>query len=1008
MGKQTCRFAICAVVVLGTVRLSGQETFQKNDVKDERSEAYAFLNATIHVDAEMTISTGTMLIRDGKIEAVGENVDVPDGYQLIELDGKHLYPSFIDLYSHYGMPAIKRPGRSRSRSPEIITPKTKGPYNANDAIKSHFRASSIFNLNIKAAQGLRKIGFGAVLTHQPDGIARGTSALVTLGESTSNEEVLMEDAAVHYSFKRGSSTQSYPQSMMGYISLLRQTYLDAEWYGAQNPRPFVDKSLEGWLSFQNLPQIFEADNWINSLRADKIGDEFGVQYIIKGGGNDYQRIDEIKASNATVIVPINFPKAYDVEDPFDAEKVSLKDMLHWELAPTNPGILEANDIPFVLTRHGLKSDSDFLKNIRTAIEQGLSEQMALKALTTAPAKLLGAQDRLGSLRKGMVANFIITDKGLFDSETKIYENWIQGIPYKFEGLTSDDFAGKYTLSIEGNSMPVEITGKAGKFTAKIIKDDTTKLSTKTTFSKELITMSFALENDDDQRHRLSGWKKEQGWAGRGQDAMGNWFSWTITKDSGFNENKAREENKKEEDQELGQVVYPFIAFGLQERPKQEDILIKNVTVWTNEAQGILQNTDVLIQESKIKEIGSNLKAKGAKLVDGTGKHLTAGIIDEHTHIAGGGNEVLTNSAMVRIGDQINSEDINIYRGLAGGVTTAQVLHGSANPIGGQSAIIKLRWGATPEELKIAGADEYIKFALGENVKKSRSPESIRFPQTRMGVEQVYVDAFNNALTYQEQWKKYHSLSDDLKASVIKPRRNLAHDAILEILNKERFITCHSYVQSEINMLMHVAERFDFNINTFTHIMEGYKVADKMKAHGVGGSSFSDWFNYKWEVRYAIPYNAAIMHNEGVVTAINSDDANSGRRLNQEAAKSIKYGNMSEEDALKMVTLNPAKLLHLEDRMGSIKVGKDADVVLWTDHPLSIYARAEKTIVDGTIYFDLENDLNRRLALQRERARLIQKMIGAKKAGRPTQKASSKVDMLIYCESVLGEENIHEH
>ncbi|MDH3652194.1 MAG: amidohydrolase family protein, partial [Saprospiraceae bacterium] len=225
---------------------------------------------------------------------------------------------------------------------------------------------------------------------------------------------------------------------------------------------------------------------------------------------------------------------------------------------------------------------------------------------------------------------------------------------------------------------------------------------------------------------------------------------------------------------------------------------------------------------------------------------------------------------------------------------------------------------------------------------------------------------------------------------------------------ERFITCHSYVQSEINMLMHVAERFDFNINTFTHIMEGYKVADKMKAHGVGGSSFSDWFNYKWEVRYAIPYNAAIMHNEGVVTAINSDDANSGRRLNQEAAKSIKYGNMSEEDALKMVTLNPAKLLHLEDRMGSIKVGKDADVVLWTDHPLSIYARAEKTIVDGTIYFDLENDLNRRLALQRERARLIQKMIGAKKAGRPTQKASSKVDMLIYCESVLGEENIHEH
>ena len=346
--------------------------------------------------------------------------------------------------------------------------------------------------------------------------------------------------------------------------------------------------------------------------------------------------------------------------------------------------------------------------------------------------------------------------------------------------------------------------------------------------------------------------------------------------------------------------------------------------------------------------------------------------------------------------------------MAGGVTAAQILHGSANPIGGQSALIKMRWGASPEEMKIKNADGFIKFALGENVKRSRSNQSIRFPQTRMGVEQVFVDAFTNALEYDKKWKAYLKLSERDKTKTTAPRRDLVHETMLEIINKERFISCHSYVQSEINMLMKVAEQFNFNINTFTHILEGYKVADKMKAHGAGASTFSDWWNYKWEVRYAIPYNAAIMHNEGVLTAINSDDRNIGRRLNQEAAKSIKYGGMSEEDALKMVTLNPAKLLHLDDRMGSIKVGKDADVVLWTHNPLSVYARADKTFIDGKIYFDIAEDKERRATLRKERARLIQKMTAAKKGGAPMKKGGSKMKMEFHCNSILGEETAHEH
>lgn len=401
---------------------------------------------------------------------------------------------------------------------------------------------------------------------------------------------------------------------------------------------------------------------------------------------------------------------------------------------------------------------------------------------------------------------------------------------------------------------------------------------------------------------------------------------------------------------------------------------------------VLENTDVLIKNGKISKIGKDLSDKSAKVIDATGKHVTAGIIDEHSHIAtvsvneGGHNS----SAEVTIEDVVDDEDINVYRNLAGGVTSIQILHGSANPIGGRSAIIKLKWGESPENLVYNNSPKFIKFALGENVKQSRSRTNSRFPQSRMGVEQVFIDYFSRAKAY-----------DELKKSGKPYRKDTEMDVLAEILNKERFISCHSYVQSEINMLMKVAEKFDFNINTFTHILEGYKVADKMKAHGVGGSTFSDWWAYKFEVNDAIPYNAAIMHNAGVTVAINSDDAEMSRRLNQEAAKSVKYGGVSEEDAWKFVTLNPAKLLHLDDRVGSLKVGKDADVVLWTDHPLSIYAKAEKTIIDGITYFDLARDIQMRDAIKKEKSELIALMLQEKNKGLKTQPIKKKEKVLLH-------------
>ena len=427
-------------------------------------------------------------------------------------------------------------------------------------------------------------------------------------------------------------------------------------------------------------------------------------------------------------------------------------------------------------------------------------------------------------------------------------------------------------------------------------------------------------------------------------------------------------------------------------PKQADLLIKNATVWTNEKDGILQNADVLIKNGKIVQVGKNISANSAAVIDGTGKYLTPGIVDEHSHIAASSINEGAHSVTseVRIADNLNPEDINIYRQLSGGVTTSHILHGSANCIGGQTQLIKLRWGVTDTALKFAGADPFIKFALGENVKRTTSNNNNRFPDTRMGVEEEVMDAFTRAKDYQKEINESQAAGKPF-------RRNLQLDALVEILEHKRFITCHSYLQSEITSSMRIAEKFGFRYNTFTHILEGYKVADKMKQHGSNASTFSDWWNYKTEVMDAIPQNASIMQRMGLNVAINSDDAEMARRLNQEAAKSIKYAGMSEEDAFKMVTINPATMLHVQDRIGSIKVGKDADLVLWTDNPLSIYAKASTTIVDGIVYFDRERDIILREKMKQEKNRLIQKLAGEKRSGVAVVPAQASTEILLRCE-----------
>ncbi|VXB99898.1 amidohydrolase family protein [Maribacter litoralis] len=979
-------FALC-LLGYGTF-LNAQDYFPENaGVKVNNNNYTAFTNAKIFVTPTQVIENGTLLIQHGKVVNASSTVSIPKNAVVIDLQGKSIYPSFIDVYSKFGVEqAKKKPGRGRSAQYE---PSREGYY-WNDHIMPENKAIEKFTYDDKEAKKLREAGFGVVNSHIHDGIARGTGVLIALnGEGTNANRILDDRSAQYFSLSRSiAKGQSYPSSLMGTLALLRQMYSDADWYAKGNATT-TDLSLEALNDNKNLVQIFEAKDKSHDLRVDKIGDANGIQYTILGGGNEFERIEEIKATNAKFILPINFPDAYDVSNPYAVDYVSLQDMRYWNQAPSNPKVLADNGIKFSLTTYDLKSPSNFKQKLMKAIEYGLSSTKALEALTTVPAEILGKSNEIGSLKAGHLANFLITSGDVFDKSTTLYENWVQGTKSVINSMDVKDIRGDYKLMVQGKTYDVAISGEVTK--PKIeVKQDTAKLNSKIKYDDNWVTMSFATKKDD-KTYRMIGAVTESSdnLSGRLVLPDGTESKFTATKSKSF----AKKESEKEKATAAKNIVpvkFPNVGYGFTTKPKAENTLFKNATVWTSEDAGVLENTDVLVKNGKIVKIGKDLNAGGAKVIDATGKHLTAGIIDEHSHIAAlSVNESGQNSsAEVKMEDVVDPEHMGIYRSLAGGVTSLQLLHGSANPIGGRSAILKLKWGEEADGLIYDNSPKFIKFALGENVKQSNWGSYSRFPQTRMGVEQLYMNYFQRAKEYDTKKKNGEPYRYDEEMEVL-----------AEILNGERFISCHSYVQSEINMMMKVAEHFGFRVNTFTHILEGYKVADKMAEHGVGAGTFSDWWAYKFEVNDAIPYNAAIMQKQGVVTAINSDDREMIRRLNQEAAKTIKYGGMTELEAWKMVTINPAKLLHLDDRVGSIKVGKDADLVLWSGSPLSVYSKAEKTMIEGVTYFDLETDKKNREAIKKERNELVTMMLKEKSSGKKTQSPKQSVKRDFSCESL---------
>jgi imidazolonepropionase-like amidohydrolase len=984
------RYMLCCIMV-GCMSLlhapptvNAQQTVPQTGLRDNTPRVHALTNVRIIPKPGEAIEQGVVVIRDGIVEAVGANVTIPSDAQTLDYTGMTVYPGLIEMFTQAGLEEKKAAVEG-------------GSDHWNVSVQPDYNAANHYQVKTKDIEALRSLGFAMAMVVSNDGIFTGNSVLVNLGDGSPNENIAKEDIIQHLRMERNRD-RTYPGSMMGVISMARQTFLDAQWYRsahmayAENPNQAAPEDNEALAALTNVIQrqqalLISVSDDHSFLRAAKIARAFNLEFWVKGSGYEYRMLDDIKATGAPVILPLAFPEREDfkVSAPEDAINVSLEALRHWEAAPENPGRLQSAGVPFALSSTGLDKPDQFHARIREAIARGLDYDAALAALTTTPAAMLGMSRQLGTIESGKQAHLTITDGVLFAENVKIRDVWVAGNRYivtptpiadprgTWKAILDQDSSNPISASIELDGSIKNLTGSADINGEQII------LGRLSSYEKRI---AFTLAGDDIGRPgvvRLSGSIENNQLTGYGVWPDGDQFTWSASLE------KPRETEIPAMFVSSGVTSLPKItppgAFGRPGLPDQpRTVLIRGATVWTLDERGKIENADVLVKEGKISEVGQNLNVPGdALIIDGQGKHVTPGIIDAHSHTAisqgiNEGTQAVT--AEVGVEDVVNGYDIALYRELAGGLTVANLLHGSANPIGGKNQVIKLRWGASAEDMKFEGAKPGIKFALGENVKRSRSATSTRYPRTRMGVEQLIRDRFKAAQDYDRQWSAYNALKN--KTGKIPPRQDLELDTLVEILKDERKVHSHSYRQDEILMLIRIADDFGFTIGTFQHVLEGYKVAIEIAKHGAGASTFSDWWAYKVEAYDAIPYNAAIMHKAGVLVTLNSDSNELARRLNKEAAKAVKYGGVSEIEALKFVTLNAAKQFEIDDRVGSLEAGKDADFVIWSGHPLSTYTICEQTWIDGRRYFDLEEDRVMRKQVEKERMMLIQKLLKPKK------------------------------
>jgi len=1002
--------AICAAMALA--QDAPPEGMRPSDVRRD-----AIVNVTVIPVPGERLADGVVLMRDGRIERVGArgSFEIPAGTTLHDGRGGTATAAFIDACVRIDTAAMAR-AAAQSRAAHW-----------NSKVVPQVRASDAAPLSADARKDLRSLGFAAACVQPDTGIFRGQSQVTLLGDDARSARALVDDAGTVVTFEHAGDDDwdraTYPGSLMGAMALVRQTFLDAAWHeacerawsadpGAGQPPVTSDalRALHAAAAGRTRTWLDATDDR-NALRAAALASELRLDPVVVGSGREYRRIAELRAAGVPLVVPMAFPEAPDLSSPRAGDTMPLRELIHWAFAPLNVAELQRAGIPVAASTVRMKDRSALPGAVRRAIDAGATEDEMLAALTVNPASILRIERTAGSLRAGMLANVAVFDGAPFDRDTKLRDMWVAGVRHEVNPRSAFPARGVFALGTPAQGAAG--TQAPALPTAVMIDPDRQEIAfgAPATVAGEPMKVTGAQRCAFDQARATftvagEAFGRPDALRGTVESAPGGFAlavatgegatvaRWDVpasartgdvpprgTDMSGDASAAAKERERTEARRAALRAAVasvprtaPFGEFGLEPADRPRVTVIRNATAWTAGPAGIVEGCDIVVREGRIAAVGAGVgdaaaREPGAAVIDASGQHVTPGIIDCHSHtgIDGGVNEWTQNvTAEVRIGDVVDPDDVSWYRQLGGGVTAVNQLHGSANPIGGQNSVVKLRWGMPATAFRLEGAPGGIKFALGENVVRNKK----RYPSSRMGVETLMRDRFVAAREHREAHRRWQALDAAARARTMPPRPDLELDALAEVVEGTRLVHCHSYRQDEIAMMLRIAEAAGFRVATLQHVLEGYKAADDIARHGAGASSFSDWWAYKVEVMDAIPWNGQMLWKAGVVTSFNSDSDELARRMNTEAAKAVRWGGVPREEAIKFVTLNPAKQLRIDARTGSIEVGKDADLALWSADPLSIYARCAGTWVDGDRLFDPAVDARMRSRDAATRSRLL--------------------------------------